>query len=365
MLRARVVSRREEARVALTVTTFAASVLLLVLLDDLLKVRVFPGPGDFVYTFVAAMIALAGIGPWIAWTLRGDAVQVMLAAGKVVAGETVLTADDVKGVAVAQGARGRSVAVSSGDRGRMTFLEVERDEDAEEILQALGQKRAASATLPLQMPSRLLALWQGMLSWVCLACAPLYWMAAMGHMDGNGKGTFGVTGVLAALASAGFLALRQLLKKQAVAVRRGAYDAHVALHADAPVEAPKPADAGVDAKPSAAPEARTASALARGNEPVRAWLARLDALPNEAHAYRGDAMKKDVLWDTLSDDAAPLETRMGAARVLARRHGEEGRALVRVVEDPDVKVRVEAALEEEEEVAERRIERLGPLFRAR
>ena len=31
---------------------------------------------------------------------------------------------------------------------------------------------------------------------------------------------------------------------------------------------------------------------------VGAWLARLDAIPNEQHAYRGDAMRKDVLWET-------------------------------------------------------------------
>ena len=45
---------------------------------------------------------------------------------------------------------------------------------------------------------------------------------------------------------------------------------------------------------------------------------------------------------------------MAAARVLRRRYGEERGALVRI----------DAALDEHDD-AERRIERLGPLFRAR
>ena len=360
MVRARVVSRREETRVALVVTTFAASALLLVLLDDLAKLRFLPGPGDFVYAFVAAIIALAGIGPWLAWTRRGDLAEVSVSPGRVVAGDVVLTTDDVKGIAVARGARGRSVAITHGPRGRVTFLEVEHEEEVEEILRALGQKRAASATLPLPKHGRVLAIWQAMLTWACVVCAPLYWLSATGGFSSHGKATFGITGVCAAIAGALFLALRQTLRGQAVAIRRGAYDAHVALHEDAPVrtEADK-------AKDEQAFAPKTTSALARGDEPVRAWLARLDALPNEGHAYRGDAMKKDMLWDTLSDDGAPLETRMGAARLLARRHGEEKKTLVRVAEDPDIRVRIEAALEEEEEVAEERIEKLGPLFRAR
>ena len=104
--------------------------------------------------------------------------------------------------------------------------------------------------------------------------------------------------------------------------------------------------------------------LGRGDEQVGAWLARLDAIPNEQHAYRGDAMRKDVLWETLGDGAAPVDARMAAARVLQRRYGEEAPALVRVVSDDEVRVRVEAALEEHDE-AEEHIERLGPLFRAR
>jgi len=76
-------------------------------------------------------------------------------------------------------------------------------------------------------------------------------------------------------------------------------------------------------------------------------------------------LKKDVLWETLGDDGAPVDARMAAARVLRRRHGEEARALVRVVDDHDVRARVAAALEDQHEEVEEHLERLGPLFRAR
>jgi hypothetical protein len=104
--------------------------------------------------------------------------------------------------------------------------------------------------------------------------------------------------------------------------------------------------------------------LARGDERVGIWLTRLDALPPAGHAYRGDGMKKEALWDMLSDDEAPVDTRMAAARVLHRRYGEPDSALVRVVGDGEVRVRVEAALEDHDE-AEVHIERLGPLFKAK
>jgi hypothetical protein len=53
---------------------------------------------------------------------------------------------------------------------------------------------------------------------------------------------------------------------------------------------------------------------------------------------------------------------MGAARVLRVRYEEDGRAIRDAVADRDVRLRVDAMVEEE---AEDRIEELGPLFRAR
>ena len=173
------------------------------------------------------------------------------------------------------------------------------------------------------------------------------------------------------------LAIRCLVPGHAVALRRrGAWNAHVALHAAHAAHAAQAKTDAVAHENEAEREqdgdgdrgepVRIGSLgnLARGDEGVGAWLTRLDAIPTEQHAYRGDAMKKDVLWETLADAAAPADARMAAARVLRRRYGADEGALVRVVEDPDVRVRVEAALEEHDE-AERAIETLGPLFRAR
>ncbi|MBS2014490.1 MAG: hypothetical protein JST00_16510 [Deltaproteobacteria bacterium] len=352
------VDRREDSRTALAVTTFAASALLLLLLDDIVKLRLLPGPGGFAYTLVTFLIALAAVGPWLAWTRRGDVGGVVISPGRVVAGGTVLTTEDVTAIAVAEGARGRSVAIAR-QRGNVTFLEVEREEEARAIAAALGRKPEPSSTLALPRHRRALAFFQLLVSSIGLACAPLYYLAATAELSSQGKGIFGVGGVLASLVGAALLAARHASRSQAVALRRGAYDRHVELHR----AAPSTREGQLDEE--ARSEATPGLALSRGNEPLRAWLARLDALPNEAHAYRGDAMKKDVLWGALSDEASPLEVRMGAARVLARRHGEAPATLVRVVTDPDERVRVEAALDEEEEEAERRIERLGPLFRAR
>ncbi len=356
-------SKRDDARAAMVASGIAALALLFILLDDVFHLNALSSPGELAYASVTALIALGAVGPWLSWTRRGARASISTAPGRVVVDGDALEAEDVAEVGVALGARGQSVLVKKTDE-RVVFFEVEREGDAARIVAALGEeKKHDSATIHVKRPRRLtlLGAWQAMLSWACLVCAPLYWLSATDHVaTSNGKATAGITGVVATLAAFALLAVRGSLKSQALAVRRGAYDAHLDLHRDAPIAT----KAGIETD-RAAPEEGARKTLARGEEPVREWLARIDALPNEAHAYRGDAMKKDVLWETLSDDGAPVDARMGAARLLAKRHGEEGGALVRVVSDPDVRVRVEAALEEEEEIAEERLERLGPLFRAR
>ncbi|MBX3187970.1 MAG: hypothetical protein KF819_13185 [Labilithrix sp.] len=362
---ARVLREREDARVALAVAAISGGGLALVLIDDMLKVASFSGPGTALYALVAALIALAGVAPWLAWTVRGRATQIRCEPGKVhVDGETI-QAGDVTALGVAralgEGARGRSVAVA---RGRTTiFIEVERAEDAARLVEALGGERGerASSELP-SAPgrSRALAAPQIVIALVSVAFGPLYFAAATASYAvlspiHDAKAFFGLGGVVAAFVALALLVVRRLLKSQAVALRRGAYDAHVALHHQR-----SKASETSDASPDEAP--LRAHPLARGDEPVGAWLSRLDALPVEAHAYRGDAMKKDVLWETLGDVEAPVDARMAAARVLSRRYGEEEGALVRIVAEPEVRLRVEAVLEGEHDDAERRIETLGPLF---
>ncbi len=282
--------------------------------------------------------------------------QVTCEPGIVRAGDLAIEAGDVTALRVATGVRGHSVAIARGSK--LVFIEVERADDAARIAQALEVPTVPFGGLGDLTVRRWLAVVQALIGVVALVCAPLYLAAALGSFDAligsSGKGLFGVMGVGASWLALALLATRRLLSGHAIALRKGTWDAHAELH--------RRPDA--DTAPDARDEPIRVANLGRGDEGVGAWLARLDAIPTEQHAYRGDAMKKDVLWDTLGDDHAPVDARMAAARVLQRRYGEEEPALVRVVGDHDVRVRVEAALEEQAE-AEEQIERLGPLFKAR
>ena len=364
---ARVVTKRDESRLALVVTGIASVGLGLVLADDIWHSNLFRPPGLWVYSFVALLIALGGLGPWLAWSRkRGRVAEVRCADGVVHAGKLRIRGDDVSALTVAEGAHGRSIAIAHG-KNEVVFLEVERAEDAAKIANALGVPRPPLREVPARPASRVLAVPQVFLAVLALVCAPAYLFAATGNdvvspWLADGKALFGIGGVVVAELSMLLLVIRRLVRDQAMALRRrSAWDAHVALHEAAGGE-------GKNETAAAEEEAEHAPVrighLARGDEGVGAWLTRLDAIPTEQHAYRGDAMKKDVLWETLGDAAAPVDTRMGAARLLRRRYGAEEDALVRVVEDPDVRVRVEAALEEHDD-AEQAIETLGPLFRAR
>jgi hypothetical protein len=354
---ARVVRKRDDARLAIVTSTVVAVFLGVVLADDVAHLGLFRGRDVVMYILVAAAIALGGIGPWLVWARRrGAATEVRCAVGVVQAGALRIAGDDIRALSVVQAARGRSVAVAHGVRN-VTFFEVERAEDAARIADTLGVPSPPLGEVAVREPRRALAIPQALLTLFLLAAAPLYYFAATrGYTTPSivpdQKALFGLGGVIAVQVSLILLVVRRLAGHAMAIGRGGAWDAHGALHR-AETKAEERAD-----------EPARIGNLVRGDERVRAWLARIDAIPTEQHAYRGDAMKKDVLWDTLGDDAAPVDARMAAARVLRRRYGEREDALVRVVDDADVRVRVEAACEELED-AERRIETLGPLFRAR
>lgn len=369
---ARVVTKRDESRLALFVTGIAALGLGLVLADDIWHSELLfrRPPSIVVYCFVAMCIALGGIGPWLAWSRRRGHLETLRFGPDVVeAGKLRIEGDAVSALSVARGARGTSVAIAHGNH-EMVFLEVERREDADRIAQTLGVPRPPLREVLAISASRVLAVPQIIIAIAALLCAPAYLAVVLGHEAifswfWDAKAFFGVGGLMATELAMLLLVVRRFVPGQAMALRRrGAWDAHVALHHStrSAAEATIPAETSAEGETEAA--VVRIGHLARGNEGVGAWLARLDAIPTEQHAYRGDAMKKDVLWETLGDAGASVDTRMGAARLLRRRYGAEEGALVRVVEDPDVRVRVEAALEEHED-AERAIETLGPLFRAR
>jgi hypothetical protein len=368
---ARVVAKRDDARVASFVTASAAIFLLLVLADDALHLGLFRAPTDRMYLTVAVAMAVAAVGPWLAWSSRsGRAVRLRCSNGLVAAGPLRIAAGQVAAISIAQAARGWSVAVKHGKHGkRVAFFEVERAEDAQRLAEILapgpGQRQGAAVVL---LPrSRALAVIQMLVTVAALVAAPLYYLAAMGvdvaaGTRGVPKALFGLAGVVAAELSFMSLILRQLWPNQALAAgARSRWEAHAAIHR----ERARVIEEGSSEEPAPATiEKVRIGGLERGDEDVGTWLTRIDAIPTEQHAYRGDALKKDVLWEALGDAGAPLDTRMAAARVLRRRYGEEEGALVRVVADADVRLRIEAALDEHDD-AERRLERLGPLFRAR
>lgn len=374
---ARVVMKRDEPRLALATTAASALGLAAVVVDDLLGTPLFR-PSDLgVYGGVAVLIALGGLGPWLAWHRRGRTTSVTCEPGVVRAGDLTIHAAEVTALRIAVARRGRSVAIARGSS--VVFIEVERADEARRIALALSMPVTPFGDLPLRQPARWGVVLQLLVSVFAVACGPLYYLATRGlggPFGFSGKAVFGIGGVVAAWVSLVILVVRHLAPGRAVALGRGVWDTHVALHRADAERAEVDAVRSDDEKAARALEEAEASAraealpirvanLGRGDERASAWLARLDAIPTETHAYRGDALKKDVLWETLGDDGAPVDARMGAARVLRRRHGEEARALVRVVGDHDVRARVAAALEDQHEEAEEHLERLGPLFRAR
>jgi hypothetical protein len=347
---ARVVTKREEARPALTASLLSALGLAWVAVNDLGGGDLFRPPSDAVFLLVAALIGLAAVGPWAAWKRKGRTTTVTCEPGVVRAGHLIIHAGEVTALRMASGARGRNVV----------FLEVERADEAARIAEALDVPLVPFGELGVPPVRTSLAIVQALVGVVALVCIPLYLAGAMLDFELAGMSTkplFGITGLATSWVALALLVARRLLPGQAIAIGRGTWDAHAELHRG------YGADAELDDEAARAEPIRVAN-LGRGDEGVGAWLARLDAIPTVEHAYRGDAMKKDVLWDTLGDASAPVDARMAAARVLRRRYGEEESALVRVVDDREVRVRVEAALEEHDE-AEQHIERLGPLFRAR
>ncbi len=364
---ARVLARRDDARVASFVTAAAAIFLLLVLADDALHLALFRSPAEPMFLIVALAMAVAGIGPWLAWSRRsGRAVRLRCGDGVIEAGPLRIIARDVGAISVAHAAKGSSVAIKHGKR--VAFLEVERAEDTVLIAEALATGQPHASDVVVLPRSGAIAIMQMLVTLAALVAAPLYYMAAAMRVDvaeaglADPKALFGLVGVLAAVLSFMFLVMRQLWPNQAVAFgRRSGWEAHAALHRER-ARLRRETEAGEE--PAGTIEKVRIGGLERGAEDIGPWLTRIDAIPTEQHAYRGDALKKDVLWEALGDAGAAVDTRMAAARVLHRRYGEQEGALVRVVADADVRLRIEAALDEPDD-AERRLERLGPLFRAR
>jgi len=350
---ARVVARREHVAVALAAVGAAVMVIGLTIVDDLLgRTSFLPGPNLVGFTTLTLAFLLGAVGPWLAWARRGSVVDVQLGEGGVRLGARTVAGAEVTGLAVAEAERGVSVAIARG--GETIFVELESLADAMRIARALGKDvpsgdpilpRAASSAGRLQM----------LLSATAAVFAPLYWLEATTY-DSSGKAMYGI-GALVGVALGAALFVARCAGKGGVAWRRGAFDAHAELHA---------IHGGTGSATLSTDATGREGPLARGDRPLRVWLADLDAATSggSGHAYRSDALAAEMLWEVLRDDGAAVEERMAAARVLARRDALAPAELVRVVSDPEVRLRVEAALPELDE-AEEQIEALGPMFQAR
>jgi len=87
---------------ALAATVASALGLAAIVIDDLLGSHVFEPPMVDTYAYVAVVIALGGIGPWLAWTGRGRAMAVRCEPGVLRVGEELsIEAGDVTALAVA------------------------------------------------------------------------------------------------------------------------------------------------------------------------------------------------------------------------------------------------------------------------
>ncbi len=361
----RVLDRRDRSGVALLVSGLSTLSLLAILVDDYYGTGAIPlRPDTFGMNVVAALFAGAALGPLLRRKAVPTRARLRIEEDGIRVGGRLVTREDVSTVSLTRAARGASIGLVDR-RGRSTFLEVQSLADATSIVRALGAEPKA-AVVPVPAPWTNGAALQVILAGLVatLAAAFLVGKSTAGSRD---AGTFGAAAV--ALAPVAFalawvrsLRLRATARESAattIEARAGAsaYDDHAALHATV---------ATADETEAPAPEASTMhGVLARHDEPTSAWLARIDALPREASAYRGAALDKEALLALLADAEAPPDARAGAARLLATRHAEPAPSLVRVVEDPDVRLRVEAAAEEDPDEAAEQLERLGPLFRAR
>lgn len=366
-IRARLVDGARWNAAAVVPTALATLALLAIVADDLSYPRSIPLPAAASgFAVVSLLMALAAVGPWLAPVRRPRSARVVVGEGKVRIDGRVLRDVEVEAVSVARAARGASVAITARKGARLTFLEVASLEEAALVARALGAP-PTPRELSGALPSRAGVAAQGVASALVVLSGAIWMAGAFGLAPIGLATTFKMVGAVSVVLAPVCLVILlarlapgrpRPLSTLALEGRREAtaFDRHVALHARAADEGLVSPDEGMGAP----------AVLLRQGEDTRAWLERLDALPVHRSAYRGDAMSREALLETLADDEATVDARAGAARVLARRLGEPAPQLVRVVTDPEVRVRVEAAaLEEDPEEAATELDRLGPVFRAR
>ena len=195
----------------------------------------------------------------------------------------------------------------------------------------------------------------------------LSYAIAIGGLDAlDLKALFGIPALLAGIV-ASVLFLAQPFMRSAVRIgqerpldeRTSAVEDHLRLHQTAAASA----DSAAASEAPAGPHVRI---LDQGKETTRAWLERVDTVGESRDAYRSDAPTAEELRQIAESEAAPAQARLGALRLLARRHGGVPENLrARVTNDLGRRVRIVLEPDANLEEAADELEALGPAFRAR
>ena len=268
-------------------------------------------------------------------------------------------------VSVARAARGYSLAVAA-PRG-LVFLEVEHLADARRLVRALGAPWPGQGVLERRVPRLDLRFASGSASGVGIASALGYLLTL--DTPGHEKGLLAIALFMAILASLGFVLDPRMRRRvrwsaeadgvegaEGVTFGRSPVEQHTALHVASRL--------GAVADEDEPPRARV-RVLSRGEETTREWLTRLDAIATRSDgAYREGAPDRDELELLLADESGPADARLAAARVLARRHGEDASRL-RARFEPDLAARLDAVLHDDPSSAAEELDARGPDFAAR
>ncbi len=292
--------------------------------------------------------------PWVtSATVRGDSLRL---------GWRRIPLARITGVKVARGRRGFSAAI--GERRGGQFLEIEREVDARRLVEQLGVSWPGTPVCTFRMRGDLLRSTQQLVGTIGIVSALSYAITIGGLDAPDLKALFGLPALIAGiLASILFLAQSSMrsvvhLTEQRSLDGHDAVKDHLRLHQSGPLSADSPATP----RAAADPHVRL---LDQGEETTRAWLERVDTVAASRDAYRSDAPTPEELRQIVESDDAPAQARLGALRLLARRHGAAPDELrERVANDLGSRVRIVLAPDASLDDAADELEALGPAFRA-
>ena len=294
--------------------------------------------------------------PWVtSATVRGNTLHL---------GRRKIRFGHMLGVKVARGAHGFSVAIGERRRGGQ-FLEVEREVEARRLFEQLGVTWPGTPVCTFAIRGDLSRSIQELVGSFGVVSA-LSYAIAIGGLDAAAlHAIIGlpalVAGIVASILFLGQPFMRSVVRlgEQRPVEGHNAVKDHLRLHQTS----------ARSAEPSEAIDATTGAhvrLLDQGRETTRDWLERVDTVAGSTDAYRSDAPTAEELRQIVESDAAPAQARLGALRLLARRHGGAPDDLRdRVANDLGPRVRIVLAPDASPDEAAAELEALGPAFRAR